>query len=220
MLEVHFDNRGEVAIENLAELTRSFPQHASRAMASGMKSEGFRLKGLIKAAIQRGGLNGEWARLNPHTGILSKRKNGWIKNFKWVCKGERGNQKRVRQYKDYMGSTRSNPLARLAGAVRYIYDSEQQLVRIGFVSSAGISKNLLKLATLHAAGSETSITPKMRKMLFGVGFPIKKTTTMFKTPPRPVIGPVFEQEKNMIAQNLESKFWAAIERYWSGGSRV
>lgn len=234
MLEIYLDSRGEAALENYSSIVRAFPRDAKRATASSMKSEGNRLRGLIKAAIQKKGLHGEWQDLNPHTGILSKRKGrggrrNWIKNFKWGWKGKKGNKKKVKKfhtkrdgrwYRDVMLSTRSNPMAKLAGAVRYSYNSDMQQVNIGFTESPQISRKLIAFAFTHAKGFETPITPKMRKMLFGMGFPIKKSTTSFKTPPRPVVGPVFEQEKNRISQNLERKFLESLQRYWNErGSR-
>lgn len=220
MLEIYLDSRGEAALENYSSIVRAFPRDAKRATASSMKSEGNRLRGLIKAAIQNKGLHGEWQDLNPHTGILGKAKKGTVKNFKLVWKGKKGNKRRVRQYKDVILSTRSNPLAKLAGAVRYSYNSDMQQVNIGFTESPQVSRKLIAFALRQAKGFETPITPKMRKLLFAVGFPIKKSTTSFKTPPRPVVGPVFEQEKNRISQNLERKFLESLQRYWNErGSR-
>ncbi|SDU38336.1 hypothetical protein [Desulfobacula phenolica] len=220
MLEIHLDERGELAIENISALLKAFPQYAERATASALNSEGYRLKELIQAAIRRGGVDGEWDTLNPHTGVLSqvkaaiKKKPSYrLKNYKMVWKGEKGSKRRVKQYTQVKLSTRTQPLLRLAGAVRYKYDPDMQMVNIGFIRSGNISGSILRLARMHARGSKTPVTPDMRKMLFALGFPIKKTTTVLKTPARPVIEPVFEQEKDNIMGNIERKFIAAINRY-------
>lgn len=213
MLEIHLDERGEIAIENMSALLKAFPQHAEWATASALKSEGYRLKGLIQNAIRRGGVDGEWDKLNPHTGVLARAKKGWVKNTKSVWKGQKGSKRRVNQYKEVMLSTRTAPLSKLAGAVRYKYDDDMQMVDIGFIQSAGVSDSMLRLARMHAEGYKTPVTPRMRKMLFALGFPVKKTTTKLETPARPVIEPIFEQERDNIMGNIERKFIAAINRY-------
>jgi len=214
MLEIYLDERGDVAIENMEILLKAFPQYAERATASALKSEGYRLRNLVKAAIRARGVEGsKWENLNPHTGILGRAKKGYVKNYKMVWKGEKGSKKRARQYKDVMLSTKSAPLSKLAGAVRYDYDPNDQMMSIGFIQSGGVSPAMIKLAGMHAKGFQTNITPKMRKMLFALGFPIKKTTSKLETPARPVIDPVFRQEEGNIMQNIEDKFMASILRY-------
>lgn len=225
MLEIYLDERGELAIENMEALIKAFPQFADRATASALKSEGYRLKNLIADAIRSGGpQNAKWEDLNPHTGVLSRRRGRGgreqtVKNYRMVWKGEKGSKRRVRQYKDVMLSTRTKPLARLAGAVRYNYDKDLEAVSIGFIRNRGVSDNMLKLARLHAKGEETNVTPRMRRMLFALGFPIKKTTTTLETPARPVIEPVFQMEKDTIVQNIERKFLAATLRYMGAGDK-
>lgn len=217
MFEIYLDERGEVAIENMEILLKAFPQYAERAVASALKSEGFRLRDLIRTAIKTGGPDGgKWEKLNPHTGIISMGKKRSIKNYKMVWKGKKGNKRRVRQYKDVMLSTKTAPLSKLAGAVRYNYDADTQMVSIGFLQYAGVSAGMLKLAGMHAKGFKTKITPKMRKMLFALGFPVKSSTSTLETPARPVIEPVFRQEEGDIMRNIESKFMASILRYMEG----
>jgi hypothetical protein len=219
MLEIYLDERGEVAIENMEVLLKAFPQYAERATASALKSEGFRLRNLVKAAIRAGGVDGnKWEKLNPHTGVLARLRTrsgriGNVKNYKMVWKGQKGSKKQVRQYKDVMRSTKSKPLSKLAGAVRYDYDPNDQMVSIGFIQSGGVSPAMIKLAGMHAKGFKTKITPKMRKMLFALGFPVKKSTSYLESPARPVIEPVFRQEEGDIMRNVEAKFMASIMRY-------
>jgi hypothetical protein len=214
MLEIYLDERGEVAIENMEILLKAFPQYADRAVASALKSEGYRLRNLIKAAIRAGGTDGKkWEKLNPHTGVLARAKKGYVKNYKMVWKGQKGSKKRVRQYKEVMLSTRSAPLSKLAGAVRYNYDPADQMMSIGFIQSGGVSPAMIKLAGMHAKGFQTNITPKMRKMLFALGFPVKKSTSKLESPARPVIEPVFRQEEGNIMQSIEDKFMSSILRY-------
>lgn len=214
MLEIYLDERGEVAIENMEILLKAFPQYADRAVASALKSEGYRLRNLVKAAIRAGGTDGsKWEKLNPHTGILARAKKGTVKNYRTVWKGQKGSKKRVRQYKDVMLSTKSAPLSKLAGAVRYDYDPNDQMMSIGFIQSGGVSPAMIKLAGMHAKGFKTKITPRSRRMMFALGFPVKKSTTTLETPARPVIEPIFRQEEGDIMSNIEDKFMASILRY-------
>lgn len=220
MLELYLDKRGEAAIENMEAVLDAFPEDAKRAVASALKSEGWRLKNLIRTAIKTGGADGhKWQKLNPHTGVLSRAKKGHIKNYKLVWKGKKGSKRRARQYKQQMFSKRENPLSRLAGAVRYKYDQDMDMVSIGFLQNEGVSPAMLNLVRMHARGFETNITPHMRKMLFALGFPVKKSTTVLKTPARPVIEPVFESEKDNIMRNIEIKFFKAMDRYWNEGQK-
>lgn len=216
MLEIYYDKRGEVALENLDDLMQAFPRYAQRAIASAMKSEGFRLKSIIQDAVLAGGPDGHsWPNLNPHTGILNLAKKREVKNWKMVWKGEKGKKKRGREYKEVMLSTRKNPLSKLRGAVRYIYDKDMQLVRIGFVGN--VSRRMLALVHRQAEGYETPVTPKMRKRMFALGNPLKKSTNLLKTPARPLIAPVFRTEKENVTENLKRKYLNNVIRYMSEG---
>jgi hypothetical protein len=221
MLEIYMDERGELAIENMEALIKAFPQFADRATASALKSEGWRLRELIKDAIQAGGpKNAKWQDLHRKTPRLAAQKRGWVKNYRMVWKGEKGSKRRVREYwvnqpggGKFRIKRKGGPLSKLAGAVRYEYDKDLEAVSIGFIRDRGVSDRMLSLARLHAKGEKTKITPRMRKMLFAMGVPIKKTTTTLETPARPVIEPVFRMEKDNIPKNIEKKFLAAIRRY-------
>jgi len=212
MLELIVDTRGEIILEDMFRVM--FPRYADRAIASALKSEGYRMRGILKEDIRTGGHGGSWDKLNPHTGVLSRRKRSGrimsIKNYRMVWKGPRGKKKRVRKYKGVMLSTRQNPLMKLRGAIRYKYDKDLEMVRIGFVN---VSRRLLALVNLHAEGFETPITPKMRKMLFALGFPVKKNTQTLRSPERPLIGPAFEREQDNIIKNIRHKFLNNVIRY-------
>jgi len=227
MLEITIDRRGEISIENMEYMLDNFPGYATRAIASAMKSEGFRLSQLIKLVIAGRGVDGSWPDLSPHTGILSRRygKDGRarsVKNYRMVWKGEKGHKVRVREYKPVMLSTRKNPQDRIKNAIGYLYDENTQTVDVSFQNGLFKSKRdrLRFLLHLQAEGYTKVITPRMRKMLFAMGFPIRKGTTMLKVPKRESIQPVFDQQKNTIVKNLDEKFAAAMNRYIFGGSKA
>lgn len=216
VFEIHFDPRGEVYIENFFHLVKYFKTYANRAAASALSSEGFRLKNKLRQAIRDGGPEGhKWAVLNPHTGILSKSAGfgGFktaVKNFRKVWKGQKGSKKRVNEYWQNKQSTRQKPFLKLAQGIRYELDQDQMGVVIGFVNA---NANFISIMKKHAAGYDTRVSPRMRKMAFALGFPLKKNTSVLKTPARPLIKPVFEEQKAATMENLDKKFFANIRRY-------
>lgn len=214
MIELHYDRRGEMAIDNMEDLIRLYPQFASRAIKSAMKSEGWRLKNAIQHFIRSRG-EGEWDDLNPHTGVLSRSKGRsgfrqWVKNTKMVWRGPKGNKKRVSTHKGVMLSTRQAPLAKWAGGIRYVYDDDTDSIQIGFINRNTIFEKLVKK---HAEGFKVRLTPRARKFLFALGFPIKKETKSFEVPARPIIDPVFDKEQSKVFPNISAKFLKNIDRY-------
>lgn len=226
MLEITIDRRGEISIENIGWMMEQFPAYASRAIASALKSEGYRLSQLIKLVIAGKGVDGSWPPLNPHTGVLS-RKTGqggqarWMKNYRMVWRGEKGKKKRVREYKSQILSSRLEPQARIKNAIGYLYDEQLQSVDVSFQNGIFKSRRdrMRFLMHLQSEGYAKTITPKMRKMLFSMGFPVKKETTMLKVPKRESIQPVFDNQKNQIVKNIDEKFAAALNRYIWGGMK-
>jgi hypothetical protein len=226
MLEIVIDKRGEIAIDNLEWLMDQFPGHARRAIASALKSEGFRLAQIIKMVIAGKGVDGTWPDLNPHTGVLSRKigkggKSQWVKNYRMVWRGERGKKYRVREYKSQILSSRKAPQAKIKNAIGYTYDEDTNSVDVSFQNGIFRTKRdrLRFLMHLQSEGYSKVITPKMRKMLFALGFPVKKETTHLKTPKRESIQPVFEQQKHTIVKNLDAKFQSALDRYIFRGAR-
>ncbi len=229
---------GEIGLEDAEALMAKYPKYAERAIASAIKSEGWRLKNVVRDTIRRGGPNGSWQKLNPHTGVLNKsggtlaigafsgnyhRFGGWVKNYrkskyKFTSKGTIKYDKARNIYKGRMLSTKTAPLLKLAGGTRYSYDEGMMVAEIGFLSGHSPGATTV-LAKKHAMGFRVPVTSRSRRWAFGLGFPLKKSTTELVIPPRPVIGPVFEQEKNRIVKNINEKTLANIQRYISGGSK-
>jgi hypothetical protein len=203
---------GEISLEEWSAQLARFPEHADRAVSSALKSEGWRLQRIIKLAIQMGAPPGErWPKLNPHTGVLNRAKKQWVRNYKLSRKGRKKGEEARRIYREQMLSTRLNPLSKLAGATRYVYDGMIKTVTIGF-----LAQRMRGLAKMHARGFETAVTPRMRKWAFALGFPLKRDTAKLTTPPRPVIGPVFDAEKVNIRRNVAFKSLDNLTRYLAG----
>lgn len=237
MLELYVDNRGEIALENLEELLAKFPEHAERAAASALRSEGWRLQHILKNAIrQNGPENAPWPELNPHTAVLNRGKKRWLKNWKSVWRTDRktGKKHRGREYWEYKTATRQrgggrsseksgmetdiaqrrNPMSKFAGAIRYEYDDSSGLLSVGFVRASFQFREMLQR---QMAGYATPVTDRTRRRSFALGFPLKKSTSQLVTPPRPLIGPVFAAEQTTIRNNLERQVFERLHHYIGGG---
>ena len=215
--------QGEIGLEEWAGLMARFPQYSKRAITSAMKSEGSRMQKRIKALIMAGGreLDPAWQQLNPHTKTLNKMrgKDGLsrsVQNYKKSRKGVKKGEAAKRIYWNHRDPGSRNPLSRFAGATRYAYfdEGESGQVLVGFMRH-----NMIAEARKQAAGYKTPVTPRMRKMAFAMGFPLNKATTELITPPRPIIGPVFLQEKETILRNVKEKTMRNIYRYCTGKSK-
>lgn len=209
---------GEIGLEEADALMAQYPKYAERALASAMKSEGWRLKNVIRDTIRQGGPNASWPKLNPHTGILNRAAKRWVKNYRKSRKGVKKGEAARRIYKGIMLSTKTAPLSKLAGGTRYTYDRNMMVTEIGFLSGESPGATTV-LAKKHAMGFRVPVTQKSRRWAFGLGFPLKKSTTELVIPPRPVVGPVFEQEESRIVQNINRKVLTNIERYATKGSK-
>lgn len=210
---------GEIGIEDAEELMRQYPGYARRALASAIKSESWRMRGLIKKTIQGGGPGGSWKKLNPHTGILNKYKNGkWMKNYRKSRKGVARGAEAKRIWRDDKGhvrqrlSSRTEPLTRLAGGTRYYFDNNMLVSHIGFLSGHSPGATTI-LAKKHAMGFKVPVTAKSRRWAFGLGFPLRKEKREIVISPRPVVGPVFQQEQGAIIANINRKVPEKIREY-------
>lgn len=210
MIDCTISKRSQVEIANMADLMDAYPQFSKRAVASAMKSEGFRLKNVIQGFMRRAHSTGTWPPLNPHTGILNQARKKRVKNYRLGWKGPKGQKQRTRNYKRVMQSKRVAPMSRLVGGIRYRYEPAHQRLGVGFVSQ---SDRTLRLIRRQASGYLTRVTPKMRRWAFALGFPLRKHTTHLFTPPRPVIEPVFAMERVRIGKNLRDKYLANVLRY-------
>ncbi len=216
MPEFFVDTKGEFGLEAWAELMGRFPKFADRAIASGLKYEGGRLMWLIKQAIRGGGPPGRpWAPLSLHTlPILAarRRKSRWARQERKTGKGPRAST--VKKYRGHteMDPGGKKPLLKLAAATRYQYNDSIKTVTIGpYVMQPAQREK----AEMHAAGFTKTVDRPMGKLLAAYGFPVR-TGTVLKTPARPVVGPIFEQEKANIYRNIELNVVNNIYRYLTG----
>lgn len=223
MLEIFIDTRGEFGIDNLGDIVADFPRLADRAAISALKSEGYRLKGVLQRALRTGGPDGaKWPELNPHTDIIrnafSKRRNrsGPVKNYRMVWKTVDGKKVRVKEFWGQRGAKiLRSPMLKLAAGVRYVFDPDTSAVSVGFVNPR---VRLARYLGLQESGFESAVTPRKRRMLFALGFPVKASTKSLHIPARPLIGPVFVAERSAVFRNLEEKFRANLDNLVQGAA--
>ncbi len=115
------------------------------------------------------------------------------------------------------GRFRSNlPFRGVVNSVRYDFDRLKNVAHIGWTSKT--NSGLKRLMTRYQRGFETPVTEKKRKALTMLGmslgkrsslrkyFFIRKTTTKFDIPERPIVDPFYEKEKEAIRQNIARNF--------------
>jgi len=194
--EIYLDTRGEAAIENFDDLARHFPKWADRAINSALSSEGYRVLGILKSAFPGGPPGHSWEKLHPYTMRLRK--------------GYR-NRQRKKTPKALTGTQRQkNPLSKFKGGLRYQVDKESKEISVGFVNA---SASFQRLLGKQAEGYSVPVTRQMQKLFFALGLPLAAGTDRLEVPGRDLINPVFHAEKEHIAQNLERKFFANLQRY-------
>lgn len=230
MIELYIDPRGEIAIENMEELLEQYPRYAERAVASALKSEGYNLKEKMKSAIQRGGPDGQkWQDRQRVVDILTRARNSSarIKNFRWEWSDRIAGRKRKR-IKKWLWQQRENgydsrplefrAMQRLAGGIRYKYDDNLSMMTVGFINRSGlVGSNFARIIRMQASGYETVVSRAMQKMAWALGLRTGRVGSRFKIPARPLVGPIFNQEKDKMTDRIETTFYAAIIRYIAEG---
>lgn len=100
----------------------------------------------------------------------------------------------------------------------------------GITSGNMTSKSYRRLADKHQKGFESRVTPSMRKSLRNRGielfdphtlkenpayrvFFLKDTTTVFKTPARPIIDPFWRQQKHMTISRIRMNYKMKLKGY-------
>lgn len=183
--------------EQYSRILKSAPEKVDRATASALKSEGWRIREIIRESVETGGHPGaKWKALNPHTAIFNKARRSARKKKRIRINPAASLMEEVNQ----ATGTAKRPLEKLATGARYTYQAGAKTVTIGFISA-----RVMYLMKRAAAGYVTAITPKMRKMAFAIGFPLKKGTAAFVTPARPVVPEVFRAERGRMISNVREK---------------
>ena len=205
----------------LEELAREFPREFQRSLYR----IGYWLRGEVQGAMRSGGRD-VW-QMWPERSLVSRfAPFSRMRGEHWKSGRQQGKaQERMRESNSLKSAlTRNSPLlrrggkgkdkifgfgsGRLTGAVRYKVDRATGTLRIGFLngSSASYAVGLqgAKRGKLHAfehTGTQT-VTEKMRRMFWAAGVPISKDTKTLKQKERPLIEPVFEQNREGIHKRM------------------
>ncbi len=201
--------QGEIGLEDYQNLLALFPGYAARAVASALRSEGYRLQQVIKRSIQTGGPEGsKWPELHPHTLMIRRFVRLYRAQQRRLASGKRTGRRRDRERHMEM-KAQAHPLQRLAGATRYFYDAGEQAVTVGFLNPRARG-----LAKRHAQGFDIDVSSeRARRFHFAVRMPLARGTTKLRVPPRPVVSVVFEREERRIRLNVYEKVFSNIGRY-------
>jgi len=201
--------------EVVANLSVKYPALAERARKSALKSAGWWIRGELRNHVEYGGTG--WPSLHPLSKSRRKDKAGL-----WRTANKR------------------HPLEWMGKFARYVTDVNAESVTIDFGRSrkgkaGSVDKYLSAIARKHERGALIKVTPSTRSMMGltamgrtgnrrgkpGVGyFPLQNTTKYMEIPKRPSIGPVFRKVKPKVAGYMRDKFWAAFNRYQSGGAKA
>ena len=193
-------------------LSVKYPALAERARKSALSSTCYMIRTELRNHVEYGGTG--WPSLHPLSKSRRKDKAGMWKT-----------------------TNKRSPLDWLGKYARYIMAQDKESVTIDFGRSrkgqaGSADKFLSAIARRHESGATVPVTAKTRlKMAMtamgrkkkgdpGTGyFPLRKSTTSLQIPKRPSIGPVFRKISPRIGEHMRQKFFAAFERYLSGGAK-
>lgn len=208
MIRVNIDPKSITGVNETAGLLDGYPKAADTAIARAIKSAGFFLSSEMKAAVDKGGpASDTWEKLNPYTAIISKAN----KRITGRSKGSLKSRQATRKQAESMAT--ENPLKKFKGGLRYSFSKEDALVSIGFVNPKW-AERFRRLAGQHASGFTTIVSRQMQKKMFALGFFI--STKQLVTPARPLVVPVFEEEKAAMLDRINQKFMASITKHFAG----
>ena len=212
MPRIHADD------SQLSDATRAvmyLPGVFTRARKSALKSTGWMVQQELRNHVEYGGTG--WPALHPLTTSFRQKfgaRGKWIKR-----------------------RSHPGPLFWLGKFARYRVEDQGDTVKVHFgKSKAGqkgtFDKSLIGIVERAEKGETTRVTPAMRRFMAATRrdrpksqtpgqtyFPLKKTTTTLKTPPRPIFSPVWRKVNPKIAPWFEKKFNTAFDRYFTGEAK-
>jgi hypothetical protein len=206
-------------VKDLGKLQQSVlfkPGLFRRATISAMKSLSWHIQKDLQFHWQKGDERLGWKPRNPHTPVLNRARNK-IKarggHLKWKRTRYQGAGKRGLVV-PRLGGGALQPFPRFSGGIRYKADWRDLLTTIGFVNATYPFQSMLRKL---ARGYETPVTPRSRRRAFALGFPLKKSTTVLRTPGREGFGKVYEAWKDKAPLVFATQFWRSVNRYRGGG---
>jgi hypothetical protein len=168
---------------------------SEKAMNVAIKKETFRLMRLMKKEIRTGAPGGR--RFDP------------LSSMARFYSSRRGYKK--------------HPFGRMHYGVRYQFSGDATgfnnfKATLGFLGGNNVQNLFRSLARKHQTGFQKLITPKQRQWVINRGaelgtveggdtpFFLKKSTTHFKTPARPIISPFWQAHHRAAQRNIQTMF--------------
>ena len=192
-------------LKNLAYLYKTEHKKSVKALDTAIRVEGFRLRKLMQQEIRKSAPGGQ--KFEPLS-IISRRLSGG---------GRLAPNRPLAVKRIVRGGKRFS----MADVIRYDTPKKSPIeMHIGWVGKE-TSKSWKRLAIAHQEGFTRTITDDQRRFLRRVGgdikkksprseaakkFFLKKSTTTFKTPARPIIEPFWNAHENEALRNIKSNF--------------
>jgi len=118
----------------------------------------------------------------------------------------RGRKRKKKKVWGDRGDGRKKPLGWLGSAVRYKFYSDSIRAVVGWISASAE-----RLGSLQERGSNTTITPKMRKMFAAAGIPLSRKVEL-RIPKRPTIQPEYRAKAPEIPVYVEGKIMEYLRK--------
>ena len=169
----------------LFETLKASPAIMARALKSGLSSAGFHMRKKLVGAVKENKLG--WPELRRHT-PTGRSMTPWLSTHRPP------GFNRITSNGQLFG--------RLTRILRYQYESSPSpFVKVGILTEK-FGEKVGKLARLFQEGKPNFgavfITPQMRRYFAAAGIPFKRTTTQLSSQPRPLFGPVYDQEIEIV----------------------
>lgn len=181
--KVYGSSAGSVTVEDSAgpyfeNLQRTFPDIVSGAV----RHAAFEMQKLLKKELRRGAPGGK--ALKPLSKVTNR------KSLKGLRRRVDG---RLNTTTLGTGSAGRKPYQRMVNAIGYEHNRRLNIARVGWLSrSASLYGQILQ------AGTQTRVTPTMRRYFAANRVILGRGTSVIDTPARPVFGPFYRAHKDEI----------------------
>ncbi len=169
----------------------------ARALKSGISSASFHLKTKLRKGIDDNAFGWPIQKSFPSMADIhaseSTKASGILSGFLRGQKAIFDNKQ-----KPFYGQVRK--------LLFYNYDPKTISAEVGVIdtpSQSKIGEKAKYIWRVLQTGFEKPVSGRTRAFFGAIGLPIKKSTTMFRIPSRPLFGPVYDQEKNAVMGILQ-----------------